>query len=126
MLQRSATTRRSGYCRGPSRQNGGQRSYSDEDVRRFDLYPTLPRVRLPYRNRSAHSRHWFKIVHDRALEARDPAYEHLTAFRAKLRNEGTRAEHRRAFIESCDNACVVIPDLIASSSTSSAPFSVAS
>lgn len=88
----------------PSRRNGGQRSYGEEDVRRLTFIRrcrefgfSIERVRL-----------LASLVQDRdrsCMEARDIAYEHLVAIRAKLKELRALEESMAAFVASCESAC---------------------
>jgi DNA-binding transcriptional MerR regulator len=88
----------------PARQEGNQRRYSDEDVRRLifirrcrDFGFSIEQVRT-----------LTSLVQDRSrscLEARDLAQEHLKDVRAKLKELRALERSIAAFVESCNVAC---------------------
>ena len=88
----------------PSRPNGGHRCYGEEDVRR----PTLIRRCRKFGFPIEQVRLLASLVQDRdrsCMEARDIAYEHLTAIRAKLKELSALEKSMAAFVKSCEWAC---------------------
>lgn len=88
----------------PSRRDGGQRSYGEEDVRRLTFIRRCREFGFPIEQ----VRTLAALVQDRdrsCMEARDLAYEHLTAVRAKLKELRALERSIVAFVESCDSAC---------------------
>jgi DNA-binding transcriptional MerR regulator len=88
----------------PSRRDGGQRSYGEEDVRRLTFIRRCREFGFPIEQ----VRLLACLVEDRdrsCMEARDIAYEHLVAVRAKLKELKALEKSMVAFVESCDSAC---------------------
>lgn len=88
----------------PSRRDGGQRSYGEEDVRRLTFIRRCREFGFPIEQ----VRTLVALVQDQersCMEARDLAYEHLTAVRTKLKELRALERSIAAFVESCDSAC---------------------
>jgi DNA-binding transcriptional MerR regulator len=88
----------------PNRRNGGQRRYGEEDVRRLTFIRRCREFGLPIEQ----VRMLASLVQDRGrscMEARDIAYRHLTAIRAKLTELRGLEKSMAAFVESCESAC---------------------
>lgn len=88
----------------PSRRDGGQRNYGDEDVRRLTFIRRCREFGFPIEQ----VRTLVALVQDRersCMEARDLAYEHLAAVRAKLKELRALERSIAAFVVSCDSAC---------------------
>ena len=88
----------------PSRRDGGQRSYGEEDVRRLTFIRRCREFGFPIEQ----VRTLAALFQDQGrscMEARDLAYEHLTAVRAKLKELRALERSIAAFVESCDSAC---------------------
>jgi DNA-binding transcriptional MerR regulator len=86
------------------RQDGGQRRYGDEDVKRLTLIRRCREFGFPIER----VRSLVTLVEDpdrSCLEARDLAHEHLTAVRAKLRELKALERSIARFVESCETAC---------------------
>jgi DNA-binding transcriptional MerR regulator len=87
-----------------SRRDGGQRSYSEEDVRRL----TFIRRCRDFGFSIEQVRALAALVQDRersCLEARDLAQNHLAAVRAKLDELKALEQAIARFVESCEAAC---------------------
>jgi DNA-binding transcriptional MerR regulator len=87
-----------------SRRDGGQRSYSEEDVRRL----TFIRRCRDFGFSIEQVRALAALVQDRersCLEARDLAQSHLAAVRAKLDELKALEQAIARFVESCEVAC---------------------
>ncbi len=89
----------------PARQEGNQRRYGTEDVRRL----TFIRRCRDFGFSIEQVRTLTALVQDRSrscFEARDLAQVHLTAIRAKLKELRELEKSIAGFVESCDVACV--------------------
>jgi DNA-binding transcriptional MerR regulator len=87
-----------------SRRDGGQRCYSEEDVRRL----TFIRRCRDFGFSIEQVRALAALVQDRersCLEARDLAQSHLAALRAKLDELKALEQAIARFVESCEAAC---------------------
>jgi DNA-binding transcriptional MerR regulator len=87
-----------------SRQAGGQRVYSRDDVERL----TFIRRCREFHFSIDQVRALVTIVHDpksSCIDARDMAAEHLTAVRAKMRELKALERSLVAFVKSCDTSC---------------------
>ncbi len=88
----------------PNRQEGNQRRYGDEDVRRL----TFVRRCRDFGFSIEQVRTLTSLVQDRSrscFEARDLAQEHLTKVRAKLKELRELEKSIAGFVESCGVAC---------------------
>jgi DNA-binding transcriptional MerR regulator len=88
----------------PGRQEGNQRRYGDEDVRRL----TFIRHCRDFGFSIDQVRTLTSLVQDRSrscFEARDLAQEHLTEVRAKLKKLRELEKAIAGFVESCNVAC---------------------
>jgi MerR family transcriptional regulator, copper efflux regulator len=88
----------------PSRQDGGQRTYGDADLRRL----TFVRRCREFGFSIDQVRALIALAQDRrrsCLEARYLAHEHLTAVREKLKELRALERSIAGFVESCDSAC---------------------
>jgi DNA-binding transcriptional MerR regulator len=86
------------------RQDGGQRRYGDEDVKRLTLIRRCREFGFPIEQ----VRSLVALVEDpdrSCLEARDLAREHLVAVRAKLRELTALERSIARFVASCETAC---------------------
>lgn len=86
------------------RQDGGQRRYSDEDVKRLTLIRRCREFGFPIEQ----VRSLVTLAQDpdrSCLEARDLAREHLMAVRAKLRELKALERSIAGFVASCETAC---------------------
>ena len=86
------------------RQDGGQRRYSDEDVKRLTLIRRCREFGFPIKQ----VRSLAALVQDpdrSCLEARDLAREHLAAVRAKLRELKALERSIASFVASCETGC---------------------
>lgn len=86
------------------RQDGGQRRYSDGDVKRLTLIRRCREFGFPIEQ----VRSLAALVEDpnrSCLEARDLAQEHLRAVRAKLRELQALERSIASFVASCETAC---------------------
>jgi len=88
----------------PDRQEGGQRSYGDEDVKRLTFIRRCRDFGFPIEQ----VRTLASLMQDRdrsCTEARDLAQEHLAAVRAKLVDLKALERSIAGFVESCDATC---------------------
>jgi DNA-binding transcriptional MerR regulator len=86
------------------RQDGGQRRYGNDDVKRLTLIRRCRDFGFPIEQ----VRSLVTLVEDpdrSCLEARDLAREHLAAVRAKLRELKALERSIARFVESCETAC---------------------
>lgn len=86
------------------RQDGGQRRYSDEDVKRLTLIRRCREFGFPIEQ----VRSLVTLAQDpdrSCLEARDLAREHLMAVRTKLRKLKALERSIASFVASCETAC---------------------
>ncbi|MAS15422.1 helix-turn-helix domain-containing protein (plasmid) [Nitratireductor rhodophyticola] len=86
------------------RQDGGQRRYGDEDVKRLTLIRRCRAFGFPIEQ----VRSLVALAEEpgrSCLEARDLAQEHLTTVRAKLRELKALEQSLARFVESCETAC---------------------
>ncbi len=89
----------------PDRQQGNQRRYGDDDIRRL----TFVRRCRDFGFSIEQVRTLVSLVQDRSrscLEARDLAQSHLVAVRAKLRELKALEQSIAHFVEVCDAECV--------------------
>ncbi|MCW3847903.1 helix-turn-helix domain-containing protein [Sphingomonas sp. LB-2] len=89
----------------PDRQEGNQRRYGDDDVRRL----TFIRRCRDFGFSIEQVRTLTSLVEDRSrscLEARDLAHAHLVAVRTKLRELRALEKSIAQFVEVCDAECV--------------------
>ena len=87
-----------------SRQDGGQRRYEDEDVRRLTFIRRCREFGFPIE----HVRTLMDLMQDRSrscLEARDLAKTHLAAVRAKVAELRALEGSLAGFLQSCESAC---------------------
>ena len=92
----------------PDRQEGNQRRYGDEDVRRLSF---IRRCR-DFGFSIEQVRTLTSLVQDRSrscFEARDLAQEHLKEVRAKLKELRELEKSLAGFVESCNVACASGP-----------------
>lgn len=88
----------------PDRQDGNQRRYSDEDVRRLTFIRRCRDFGFPIEQ----VRKLVSLVQDQSrscTEARDLAQTHLTDIRAKLRELKALESTIAQFVASCDAQC---------------------
>jgi DNA-binding transcriptional MerR regulator len=103
----SGTTRRSACCRA-DRQDGGQRRYDHEDIKRLTSIRRCRDFGLPIEQ----LRSLVTLVEDlgrNCLEARDLAQDHLIAVRAKLGELEALERNIARFVASCETACAGSP-----------------
>jgi DNA-binding transcriptional MerR regulator len=104
----------------PGRQDGGQRTYGDEDVKRLTFIRRCRDFGFPIER----VRTLANLMQDRdrsCTEARDLAQDHLTAVRAKLVELKALERSIAGFVISCDASCaggpgpdcVILEDLAA-------------
>jgi DNA-binding transcriptional MerR regulator len=104
----------------PGRQDGGQRTYGDEDVKRLTFIRRCREFGFPIER----VRILASLMQDRdrsCTEARDLAQEHLMAVRAKLVELKALERSIAGFVISCDASCaggpgpdcVILEDLAA-------------
>jgi MerR family transcriptional regulator, copper efflux regulator len=120
-----------GLLRSADRQSGGQRVYGDADVKRLAF---IRRCR-DFGFSIEQVRSLVMLVQDPSkscMHARDLAYEHLAAVRAKLSELKALEGSIAAFVANCDSSCaggpgpdcVIVDDLSrASGDASAAPMS---
>lgn len=88
----------------PSRRDGGQRSYGEDDVKRL----TLIRQCRDFGFTIEQVRTLALLMQDRdrsCIEARDLAQQHLATVKAKLVELRALERAITEFVQSCDNAC---------------------
>jgi DNA-binding transcriptional MerR regulator len=88
----------------PDRQEGGQRTYGDDDVRRLTFIRRCRDFGFPIEQVRALA----GLMQDRdrsCMEARDIAQQHLTAVRGKLAELKALERTIAGFVQTCDAAC---------------------